>query len=160
MSSFSQFAIKLSSLAIIITVSKMMLPEGKMKKTVNVVFSLLIILVLVTPILNLKNVEIEKPQIDVSVIQTDEEFLIYVLNLRVEQLEKIGESALNETGIDKAKVTVFYENVDGKIIIKKVAVNLANAVISDENKHINITEKTKEKLSNVFQIQKEAVIIE
>ncbi len=156
--SLFKYLATVASIALITTVSQMILPDGKMKKTVKVVFQLILIVSLITPLLG-NNVDFdlsfEKTEIavdDMAVNQISEE--------RSKVIAEKCEKALEKEGIAGVKVSIFRNNDDRNFVIKKVIVNFDDLRITAENEHINITRKTVNLLCDLLSLNEEVIVIE
>lgn len=139
------YALSVVAVVIISQIGDMLLPSGRMKNSVKVVFSVIIVLVFATPILKIAqgNSDIESliDNIEVNSLKIDESYISYVSTARNEIYGDYVENALiGNLGVSGVKVSVTTESSDGAIAIKNVVVDLSNAVLSDNEEHINMNE--------------------
>lgn len=145
---------------LLVSVASIILPEGKMAKFTKSIFSLIIIIIIITPALKLLKDPVEFNKFDVesdSTFSEDVDFLEYVYYKKIENLSTATENTLKNKNYD-ADVEIIYEISDYQIIIKKVNVILQSTVISDDDKHIIIS-VIKETVANRLDIDKEIIIV-
>lgn len=149
----------LTAVVIITTVSQLILPDGKMKKTAAVIFKVMIIISVVSPVLK-SDITDEIFTFETQSITADTEAVENIKSERIKTLENYCENMLfeNDICIDSLKI-VLDENTDF-ITVKKVIVNLSETRITDEDEHINISRKTTELLVEALNVDEEAVFIE
>lgn len=139
--SIKGYVLSVTSVVIISQICEMLLPSGRMKSATKMVFSLITILILVTPILTFfKTV----PNIDFSDIESDvyidQGFVEHAQKTRQKLLEERTEQALKSLGIMSADVDILLECENNVTQIKFVTINLQNSVILEGAEHINKTE--------------------
>ncbi len=139
----------------------MILPQDKMGKYIKGIFSLLTVLVVIKPILYIKNTEIDYQKILSSdnIIYQDN-FLDYINNKRVEEYEKNCLKIISEIGVDNAIIKIDYVNDENKgLQINFVKINLQNSVIISNKEHINIKEEIITDIASYLGINKNMVVI-
>lgn len=136
--SLKSYALSVTAVIIIATISDMLLQNGRMKKISRLVFSVISTLVFISPILQLVKSEAQiNDLITVNEYEIDESFIVYCLEVRKEMVENDVQSLLKSMNIDKAKVTCIIEKKQDKYEVKNILINLEQSVIIGENKHIN-----------------------
>ena len=138
-------------LVTLVSISLVILPEGKMKKTTCICFSFVICLTLLSPI---KNFVLEEVFIDNSVdynysLEDDYRQGIYTYIIK---------TILTEEGIKVEEVFVEFDYNDLKKI-KKISIKLDKTVLKDEAQHINIIVKAKECLSERLNISFSEIVV-
>ncbi len=147
-----------ASVALITTVSQMILPDGKMKKTVKVVFQLILIVSLITPLLG-NDVEFDL-SFNKTEIAVDDVAINQINEKRSEVIAENCEKALEKEGILGVKVSILKDNDEDSFTIEKVIVNFDDLRITAENEHINITRKTVNLLCDLLSLSEEVIVIE
>ena len=144
---------------LLVSVCSIILPEGKMGKYIKSIFSLVIIIVMVNPLLNFFNTNnFTELSLNNSVeYYNDENYLDYVFNKRIENTTKNVENVLFQQKIDSS-VEIIYEILDYDIVVKKVNVILQNDSISKEDEHIIIT-AIKQTVAKCLNISEEIVFV-
>ncbi len=145
---------------LIISLLKIVLPNGKTKKTVMFVFGVLSILTFIKPIVNIKDGNLDLGTVFESKIDYQNDYIYFVYEKNAEIKKKEFSEKLNDLGVKNAKIDAIF-SIDTKYAIKyeKVIVNLKESVILSENKHIDIIEQIKKTASEIFRIEYKEVII-
>ncbi len=151
----ANYLVLLGALAVLTSISQMFLPSGKLKKTVNVVFQIILIISIINPItkitVNLDD-KFEKTEfyVDQAAVDTITEY-------RVEVIENNCLKELNKQGVCAKKVEILAIKSDAQITIEKVAVILDETSISDESEHIIISQRAVGVISDLLSVDKEAI---
>jgi len=150
------------SVVVIIELVFNILPEGKTNKYIKGFFLLILALVVLKPVTLVKDVvnfDYNK-QLNTSVnnVEFQTEYLEYVVKNNVKSRERQCEILLENCKFKGAKVEIEYIHESGvEFTVKKVKVNLENAVINGDDEHINIIEKAREVLCEFLSIDSEAI---
>lgn len=147
-----------AAISLITAVTQMILPDGKMKKTIKVVFQLILIVCLVTPLFN--GVDDFNLEFNKSEIALDYSAINSIFENKIDLLENDCEKALEKEGILGVKITILKGNDENIFTIEKVIVNFDNLRITAENEHIDITRKTVILLCELLSVNEEVIIIE
>ena len=156
-----EWIISIGATIIITSVASMILPQGKMGAYVKAIFSFLLVLVILKPlmIVNLDEYTIEN-YLSTNTIEYQIEYLNFVINKRIIEHEEKCNEIIEKAGVKEAKTTINYAvNVNFDIVINKVEINMEKAVFISEKEHINIIEEIKTALSNYLSVEYEKVII-
>lgn len=139
----------------------LIVPEGKMGNYVKSFFSILVLIVIVSPVIKLINSDFAIGElVDANSIYIKEDYLSFINDKKITSLKSDCEEILNKYGIYNAEIDVEYFITEDYIFsIKKVNIFLDNAVINSDSEHINIIESVKEAVSVLFNIEKDAVIL-
>lgn len=155
-----EYIISIGAIIVITSVISIILPNGKTGKFIKGLFSIIITLVILSP---LTNVSFKVPNIgDFNTkLEYQESFLFYITENKINGLEYDSEIILKNCGIKNAKVSIDYEvNEDFSHSIKKVKINLEKAVIISDGQHINIIEEGVNSLSKYLSVDKEDIKID
>lgn len=146
---------------IITTILTILLPNGKLKVLIKGAFSLIITLVMLQPLLNLKNSEfkIDGFAIEANVtLQYD--YLGYVAEEKIKFLEVESVKILEDVGIRDASIQIkYYMTENGEVVIDKAKIFLYDSVIISNIEHIDIIEEIKQRISNYLSVDQDSVII-
>lgn len=143
------------------TVITIIIPNGRTAKTIKNVFAVLIILVLVSPLYKMKDrsFSIDNFLFNGEVV-VQEEYLDYIENKKVNTYKDDCLKILSENGVEGAEIGLEYVIDENYVFsIKTVSVNLKNAVIKSNDKHIVIIEKCKNDIAKHLQINVSEVYI-
>ena len=153
---FSVCAISL----ITITIS-IILPQGKLGRFIKNIFAVLIMLVILQPIVKFDFDEIVfSPLEGKNDILYQKDYIDYVNNKKVQFLEDDFENTIKQLGVNDATVEILYDYCNEyEFKVKKVYVNLENAVIVSDIEHIDIIEEIKDKLASHFLVDKNVVVV-
>ena len=103
------------------------LPNGKTASSIKTVLKLACILVVVAPVLKyIKNEKNPQKNPENSVIQTDEDFIKYYSELRIQLAEREISEELQTNFLINSEVKADWTLNDGEIYIKKVFLTLSN----------------------------------
>ncbi len=155
--SFEKYALSIAGIVIISEIAKTLLPNGKMQKIANSAFSLILVVMLLSPIKELKNVQFSN-KFDLETVYIDEYFESYTNYLREKNLVDEIEKFLLKKGYENFSVTLETDSQNSTIIVRKILVKFNNFVIDEEKAHIIITE-IKEALSFEYNLSKEDVLV-
>lgn len=149
------YIISLVSVSLLTAITQIITPDGKLKNVSKTVFSFIVILTIISPVVSGKlkiNFDFENNLSDVTV---DETAVNLIYEEREGVIEKNCESILKENGIIGVRVDVVFS---GKV--EKVTLNFADLRITEETEHINIISKTIDILSDFLSIKKEIIEVE
>ena len=139
----------------------MIIPEGKMEKFIKYYFSLIILIVIITPLINIKNNGINFDyKLNGNDIILQENYLEYVYELRINTYKKQCEKIAESCGV-KNVVFEFEYIIDEKkeFMLNKIYLNFKNAVIISDKEHINIIEDVKQSVAKQFLLDESKIII-
>lgn len=149
------YIISLVSVSLLTAISQIITPEGKLKNVSKTIFSFIVILTIISPIVSGKlkiNFDFENNFSDVTV---DETAVNLIYEEREDLIEKSCERLLKENDIIGVRVDVVFS---GKV--EKVTLNFGDLRITEETEHINIISKTIDILSDFLSIKKEIIEVE
>ncbi len=145
---------------LIVSVIFIILPQGKLSKFVKPFVSMIVILIVLSPVINVDgNFGVDFDSESASV-EIDTEFLNYIAKAKIDFYTENCIKTAQKNGINGSEILIEYNAaIDGAIIITGVSVNLKNAVISSESEHIVILQKLKRELSEYLGIDETGVKI-
>ena len=128
----------LSILGIVIAgvLIEIIVPSGSINKYIKGIYSLFVVAVIITPILNLvsKQPEFKFAFNDYTV---DEELFEYIGNQRANQLEENIKNSLKNEGFHGVDIMLEFSIENNTLTYKNCNVNLENLVIDSDKQHIN-----------------------
>lgn len=144
---------------LLVSIASIILPDGKMAKFTKSIFSIIIIIIIITPAINLlKNESFNGFEFESDfAFSEDEDYLDYVYYKRVENLSATTESLLKSDNYE-TDVEIIYDISNYQIVIKKINVNFNFDGISEDDKHIIIS-VIKQTVSEYLNVDKEIVIV-
>lgn len=146
------------SVALIITISQSILPEGRCKNAAKIIFRFILIIAVINPILQADfNIDISLKQNDVIV---DEKVISYLEEEKISIIENKCAEILKKDGIFVKEIKISAYIRSANYFIEKVTVILDKKRITNESEHINITSKAKSLLSDLLKIDKEVIAVE
>lgn len=143
---------------IITTIITIILPEGKLGKTIKFVFSIMVMLIMIKPIVYIKNNDFN---IDTSLVYNEinyqNDYLSYISKIKAAKFEQNCNKILENNGINNADVLIEYsEDGQGGLIIECVKINLFN--VNDDNTQI-LTETVINEIKNFLNVDEKIIKI-
>ena len=154
------WVLSIGIIIIVISILTIILPSNKLGKLTKGIFSLIIILVIIQPIISFSNNNYQIGDIEYSEIIIQNDFIDYVNFTKIENLKQKCNQILKNYEIEGATVDILYENTNYTLIIEKCVINLSNAVINSNEEHIYIIKETKNLISELLLIDESKVIYE
>ena len=153
--------ISITAVVLITSIVCLILPPGKMGKYIKSIFSLLTILVVIKPIVYIKDINLDYQQIiGVDDIAFQDDFLMYVFDKKIKEHEQNCVEIVEKIGVKNANINIEYDVKENQnIIINFVKINLQNSVIISDEQHINIKEEMIADIASYLNINKNMVII-
>ena len=145
----------------IISLISMILPNGKTAKHIKATLSLIVLLVIITPIFNITKIDYDLDNLfNANDIVLQDSFLDYVNKEKVNLLVEDCLDIISEIGVDGAEITINYTVVDSNTVkIHNATIYLENAVINSETEHIVIIDNIKQAVSEYLKIEEVKVVI-
>lgn len=151
----ANYLVLLGALVVLTSISQTLLPSGKLKKTVNVVFQITLIIGIISPLTKI-TVDFDET-FEKTEFAVDQAAVDTITDYRVELIENNCLEELNKQGVCAKKVEILATKSDAQITIEKVAVILDETIISDENEHIIISQRAVGVISDLLSVDKEAI---
>ena len=151
-----EWVISVFSLVMISVLSGYIIPEGKLNGFLKGLFSIIISIAIVSPVLKIdfSNFSFENATVE---IPFQKNYIEFIFDKKTEYIKENVKKVLE--GYDCFEsVTIEYE-IDKfyNYVIKKVVVDLNNSVINSNEEHIDIIEDVKEKVLECVQIGKDLI---
>ena len=142
---------------------ELLLSEGKIKKYVTGVLSLVIICVVFFPVIKFVKKDFSLsdilPQTETNVIIVDENALAAIDGMKKQEAERQVETELSSVGIKDAEVNIYTYDDGETTRISYITVNLQASVITGYEENIILTEKIKETVCEILTVSEDKVII-
>ena len=148
------------SAVMIVSLTSLLLPEGRLSKFVKPFVSLVIMFVVLSPIVNIGEFISGDAFENGTYIETDKDVLSRIASAKIEYYSENCVKIAEKNGIKNCTVQIEY-NVNENMMptVKGVSVNLKNAVISSDNEHIVILQRLKKEISEYLSIEESGVKI-
>ncbi|MBQ3494526.1 MAG: hypothetical protein IJA69_03840 [Clostridia bacterium] len=160
MSALSSWVLSIVGVSVLSVLIDLFMPDGETNSHIKSVFNFVIILVIILPLPNLFNKEIQVEDFiakEEIVLQND---YIYQINKdRLIELENQIEKDLNSRGLEQIDVIISADIFTMDMQIMAVFVELKNMVILENSQHIDIEKEVISCVQSVIDIEKENIFI-
>ena len=133
---------------LITLILEIVLSDGKLKTYVKSLYSIILILVILSTIIKLKKVDFKFDFFSEDEIVYDEAFLDFSIDEKMEYYKKCIDKILCSIDVKNAGVVFEKEILDYQRNLKKIIIYLEKASINNVDEHINITKKIKDSINN------------
>ena len=106
--SMNDWILSLAIVILIIAIISLILPEGKMGKTVKGFFSLIIILIMIKPILNFNGDKLLNYQVNVNSNESQDQYLNYVFRQKATNYQNLCNKIAINNGINAMQTRIEY----------------------------------------------------
>lgn len=155
-----EWILSVGLMVLLVSIVSIILPDGKIGKQIKNIFSILILLTILNPLVNIKNSKFENDFIvNDADINIQEEYLNYFYENQKISLETSCDKIISNLGISNGKTLLEYEVSDMYFNIIKAKVDLSNAVINSNEDHIFVINEVKRNLIEYLNISEEQVEI-
>ena len=149
------------SLIFLIIIFSLFLPNSTLGKYAKSIISIFILITTVKPLINFENTEIDviKDTFNQDVM-IQEDFLYFLYDVKIGVIKEDCAKILKNYEIDSAEISVEYQ-IDERyeLLLKKINLNLSNAVINSSISHKHIIEEIKNEISKKIGIDIDLIII-
>ena len=149
-----------SVIVVVLSISIIVLifPSGKLGRYVKSIFVFVLTFVMLKPISELKNQDVNIDFDNFEVVY-QEEYLDYIGEYKINKMIENCELIANNLGINDVTVKLEYVFLDCvEIQVNKVVLNLENTVINSDKEHIVFIEELKTKISESLNLEKELIV--
>lgn len=139
----------------------MIAPEGKIGKLIKCIFSIIILLTVISPFTNLNYANFSN-LIDFDNLESNVQinFIYYANSKNAKKIEEKVNSYLEKNGINNAEIKVdFSVSSDYEFKIDNININLKNSVINSDKEHIVVLDNIVSEISSLLNISKECISI-
>ncbi|MBR0189041.1 MAG: hypothetical protein IJQ23_01490 [Clostridia bacterium] len=156
----AEWLISVFTAVFVVSVLSILLPEGRLSKFVKPLISLVVIIIVVTPLTNSEGYTENFTKESNAEIKTDADFLGYITRSKIDLYIKNCVKIAEKNGINGSEILIEY-SIDDNFTIKisAVLVNLKNAVISSDDEHIVILQRLSSEISDYLKIDASKVTI-
>ena len=124
--SMNDWILSLAIVILIIAIISLILPEGKMGKTVKGFFSLIIILIMIKPILNFNGDKLLNYQVNVNSNESQDQYLNYVFRQKATNYQNLCNKIAINNGINAMQTRIEYSvNDKYEFEIKNVKIEIS-----------------------------------
>ena len=156
----SSWVLTIVGMVVLSVIGDIILPQGKIAKTVKGVFAFITVLVIASPLPELFNGSFEVfSSLTDETHAFDEQISQTIYQMRVEQARRQIEITLGDRGVDNPEITIISENKDTFLEIEKIIINLDNAVIKEVDGNIIKTETIRQVVAESVGVAKEKVVV-
>ena len=161
MASVSSYILSVVGVVFLGVLVDVIMPDGEMNKYVKGVFSLVALVVIISPVQKLFNSDFSVENIfyDTTSIQIYNDFIEATLKQMKMQYENILIAKLKDKGFENVDVEILAEMSNYEISIKKVILDISKMVINSNAEHINKYEDIKAIVLENFDVEESDVII-
>ena len=157
----NKWILSIAVMIVILSISSLLLPDGKTGKYIKSFFSLILILVILQPVAEFKKIDIGNINLSGQndiVIQND--YIEYINNEKNNSQKKQIKNILSQKGINSSEVNIKCKtDQNHQITYEKVIINIDNKVIKDENQHIDINVDIVKATADYLKISENRVIV-
>ena len=151
----NEIAVWLTSIAAVVILSVLVdviLPEGSIRKFINGIMAVIVMLVIIAPVPNFLNTKINFSPQNSVVSAPDTEYITNVYKSKIRLLEKNVDGELENCGYSGTKTTVAVDRYDAEMRILNVTVDITGLIINKNLAHINKYDGIKDKVSAFLKI--------
>lgn len=152
------------SVVVLMALLDLFMAEGKTKKYIKGIMSIIVIAVIIAPLPKILNKNISISEVfnienSNNNLSADNDYLFRLYSAQYTQKERKIEDILYENGIEGAVVKINIYQFDEQISVINVLVSLQKAVITTINKNININDTIYAIVNKVVIVSQEQVVI-
>lgn len=156
----SSWVLTIVGMVVLSVIGDIILPQGKIAKTVKGVFAFITVLVIASPLPELFNGSFEVfSYLTDETHAFDEQISQTIYQMRVEQTRSQIETTLVYRGVSNPEITIISENIDTFLEIEKIIINLDNAVIKEVDGNIIKTETIRQVVAESVGVAEEKVVV-
>lgn len=145
---------------LLVSIITLILPDGKVGKFIKSIFSILILMIIIKPLVPIKEFNFDYTSIFGNTeITVQENFVNYTFEEKKKSYQRYCLKIIEDIGVENASVELIYDNENMKFEIKNVKINLVNSVIKSDKEHIFIIEEIKEKISSYLNVNSSILVI-
>lgn len=144
-----------------ISIITLIIPNGKINKHIKKVLSLILAVIVLQPILSIKNGDINFENFLYNEsFGLQDEYLEYIVDAKINSNKDKCSVLLKEMGVEGAFIE-FENYIDESfdIVAKKIIIDLKKAVINLDKQHIDIIGEIKKVVSNYFNVNLDCVVV-
>lgn len=157
--SISSWVLSIAGICVVSVLIDLFLPQGQMSGHIKTVFNFIIIFVIMVPIPNLVNLEIDSSTwFSSQQIQLQEDYIYQLNRDKLTLLEKSIEDSLYDNGMINIDISLSADIFTYQMQIETVYVDLSNLVIEKNDKHIDIENEVVKVITSFININEGAIV--
>lgn len=159
LSGISSWILSIVGVVIIGVLVDLILPEGEMQKYIKAIFSIIVVVIMVSPILkiDIDKIDFNKFIYNETSVELNQEYINKYNNQYKENLEKIIESTLKSNGFGGVIVKILLNLSNSDFEIEKVELDIKNLVININSPHIDKYKEMKAIVVSMLSIKEDKV---
>ena len=157
----SSWIISIVGIVILGVLIDLILPEGQMQKYIKSVFSVIVVLTMVSPILNIdiNKIDFDRFIYNETSVELNQNYLKnYNEDYKV-TLENLLEEKLKEGGFSGVNVEILYNKSNNNFEIEKVELDIKKLVINTNQVHIDKYKEMRTIVSNMLNVKEGNIVI-
>lgn len=157
-----EYLLAIIGVAILGVMIEIILPKGSMSKYIKSFFGVFTILIIISPLTNLKskNISFDDLFYNQTSTQIDEDYVQAINDQIIKEMENMVVKSCEKAGYMGIKCSIDNTLENNVIKIKKVSLNLKNLVISQNIVHINKYTEIVQAVMNVVSVDKEQIVFD
>ncbi|MBE5745860.1 MAG: stage III sporulation protein AF [Clostridiales bacterium] len=138
-SGITSWILSIVGVVIIGVLVDIILPEGEMQKYIKAVFSVIVIVIMITPILQIdfNKIDFDKFLFNETSIELNQNYINNYNDKYKENVEEILKNSLKSNGFSNVDVEIYLNKSNTNFEINKVVLNIKNLVININSVHID-----------------------
>lgn len=138
----------------------LILPDGQMQKYIKAVFSVVVVLAMVSPLLNIDidKIDFDKFIYNETSVQLNENYLNNYNEDYKLALENLLEENLEEGGFSSVDVEILYNKSNNNFEIEKVELDIKKLVINANQAHIDKYKEMRNIVANMLNIKEGNIV--
>jgi len=138
-SGITSWILSIVGVVIIGVLVDIILPEGEMQKYIKAVFSVIVIVIMITPILQIdfNKIDFDKFLFNETSIELNQNYINNYIDKYKENVEEILKNSLKSNGFSNVDVEIYLNKSNTNFEINKVVLNIKNLVININSVHID-----------------------
>lgn len=160
LSGISSWILSIVGIVIIGVLVDLILPDGEMQKYIKAVFSIIVVVIMVSPILqiDIDKIDFNKFIYNETSVELNQEYINNYNDKYRQNLEELLENALQINGFSNIDAKL-YTNMSNKTFeVEKVELNIKNLVINANTVHIDKYKEMKAIVVSVLNVNEKKVV--
>ena len=158
METVSSWVISIAGICTLSVLVDLFLPEGQMCSIIKTVFNFSIILVVISPLPNLLNQNVNSIDFVNNQIVLQEDYIYQVNRDKLTFLEENIENSLKDKGLQNIDISISADIFTTNMVIETIYVDLSNLVIESNSQHINIKNEVVDVINSFIKIDEKGIV--
>lgn len=157
----SAYILSICGAVILSALVTIIMPEGKIGKFINGVLKILCVFIMLVPLVNwVSDLKFEgKGEGNETEVSLDEDYLDYFFGKQAESFSEELEKIVEKEFSIKVLIVTDWECADYAFSVRKVQINIKDFGMNGNDEHIMIIEQLRTRVSEIANIDKEAVTV-